>query len=431
MAEEQNGELEDFQKDLLFRPADLNVIQADKKSPYSSPKEWTDLFDYDEYSDLYDKLVQNNFRQPSSIQGTSIELANKDKENPQSILAQAQNGSGKTLAFIVNSLLRVNKDNRNVQIIILVPNFELVIQTYKYFEQLAPDDIKYSKIVNRTGIDYHNLGQIVVSSPGNLFAIYKHIPSIDDLKVFVCDECDDVIANNSYHEDLLGFADKVKNAQFLLYSATLTDAVDKFINKYKPDILKILLPQTSVINKTNKHYIIDCTKRPKIDIIANIFEYLYKYQTFIFLETKRDVAAIQKELESRKLKCDKYTGELNKEEREEVITKFRKQEIKVLITTDILARGVDIPTAKIVINYDMPITVLDRQKIPNYENYLHRQGRVGRFGREGIIFNLAANASDRNFLDKIQKDYLTPSDIKMSSITPEKIVEIARMDSGK
>ncbi|EAY10397.1 DEAD/DEAH box helicase family protein [Trichomonas vaginalis G3] len=404
--------LDEFEKQLFFRPHDLKVIQADKTSPYSAPQEWEDLFDYDTYSDLHQKLIDHNFEKPSSIQASSISIATK--EDHPSILAQAQNGSGKTLAFVVNALLRVDRNMDKVQIVILVPTQELVDQTEEYFEKLAPEGVTYTKI-DKYGISIDEIGHIVIASPGLFFNTAAVVPQLRDIDVFVIDECDEVITNKIYHEDLEKYAGQIKNAQFLLYSATLVDKLNEFINKFRPDIQKIILPQKNVINRTNKHFYIYCKEGTnKIDAIRIMFAYLYQFQTFIFFNTKDYLQRVQKQLEALKLECDWCSGKRTKEERREVVKKFREQKIKVLLTTNLLARGIDIPTCKVVINFDMP---RKENRLPDYESYLHRQGRCGRFGKEGKVFNIITNKDDLEMIEYIKKTY----SIEITEISPQDV----------
>ncbi|EAY11470.1 Helicase conserved C-terminal domain containing protein [Trichomonas vaginalis G3] len=410
------AKLDDLEMQLFFRPHDLKVIQSDKTSPYSAPQDWEDLFDYDTYSDLHQKLIDNNFEKPSSIQASSIQIANG--EDHPSILGQAQNGSGKTLAFVVNSLLRVDRNSSKVQVVILVPNMELVDQTEEYFQKLAPEGVTYTKI-DKNGADIDHLGQIVVTSPGLFFNAANAIPQLKDIDVFVVDECDEVITNKIYHEDLIKYAGEIKNAQFLLYSATLVDKLNDFINTFRPNMQRIILPQKNVINRTNKHFFIDCRKgMDKIDAINIMFQYLFQFQTFIFFNTRKYLQKVQKQLEALKLECDWCSGDRTKDERRDVVKKFREQKIKVLLTTNLLARGIDIPSCKVVINFDMP---RKERGEPDYESYLHRQGRCGRFGKEGKVFNLIRDDEDMKMIEYIKKTY----SVEITQITPQDVQKFA------
>ena len=405
----QDDPEEQIKQKLLFRSHDLKVIQANTDSPYSCKEEWEDILPEDDTDELFNNLGRYNFEKPSSIQGSMIPLATKKDKNGkhQSGLAQAQNGSGKTLAFVLTTLLRCDTKN-NVQVIILVPTYELALQTADYFDKLAPKSLKYTLITSTVGINFSSLGQIIIATPGCLFSQYSHIPNLDKLKTFIIDECDDVIENRSYHKELLDFSSAIKTSQFLLFSATLKPSLQEYLNIYLPQPrFEITLPHEKVMNRTNEHFFIrtkDSTS--KIEILSKIFTFLMDNQTFIFVNSKSMVKKLQAILKTQyHLESEFVSSDLMKEERKDRIKKFREEKIRVLITTDVLARGVDIPSAKCVINFDLPVVKQDSKYVPNIETYLHRQGRCGRFGKNGKVISFVSTEADNQLITTLTGEY--------------------------
>jgi ATP-dependent RNA helicase DDX19/DBP5 len=404
--EEKEGEEEErkIKEALLFRS---EVIIDGKDSPYKSELSFEELIIPEddpkelihEHMEIYDKLIDKGFENPSTIQGLAIPLIVKPVNGEyRSLVAQAQNGSGKTLAFVLATLLRVKKGKR-IQCIIIVPTVELVIQTGEYFEILKPDWFKFTPVTSNYDIDFYDLGQVAIFTPGILFQNYKAIPGIKELKMFVIDECDEVVQNKSYNRQLIDFSETVKDAQFLLFSATTKPELDKYKERFLKNKTEISLPIKKVMNKTNQHFSIQVKNNgEKLDIIEKIFDYLVNNQTFIFVNTKDDVRKMIKILKNKDFSVEAVTGDNRKEDRIRIVKDFKDQRIKVLITTDLLARGIDIPTAKVVINYDVPYEY-------NIETYLHRQGRVGRFGRNGKVITLLVKEEDKKFMERIVKEY--------------------------
>ena len=408
----QEDQEEKIKQKILFRSRDLKVLQADTTSPYSCKEDWEDILPEEgaDIDELFNNLGMCDFQKPSSIQGAMIPLATKMDKNRkfQSGLAQAQNGSGKTLAFVLTSILRCNTNNC-VQVIILVPTYELALQTADYFDRLAPKTLKYTLITSTIGINFSALGQIIIATPGCLFSQYKHITNLDKLKVFIIDECDEVVENRSYHKELLEFSDAIRSSQFLLFSATLKESLKEYLNNYLPQPrFEITLPHEKVMNKTNEHFFIRTKdSNSKIEILSKIFQFLMENQTFIFVNSKSMVRRLQDILKKNyNLDSEFVSSDLKKEERKEKIQRFREEKIRVLITTDVLARGVDIPSAKCVINFDLPVVKQDgRTYIPNIETYLHRQGRCGRFGKNGKVISFVNTEADNQLIKILTEEY--------------------------
>lgn len=407
MEEDPQKKLEEA---LLFRETEINV----KGGPYICDKTFEDLLlpdDLDEdlfdgRQEIYDKLIENGFSRPSSIQGASIPLiTTKDKKGGyKSILAQAQNGSGKTLAFILAAIMRCQMGNQ-LQCIIIEPTAELVYQTSEYFDKLKPDWFKYTAVTQNNDIDWRGLGQAVIITPNVLCLNYKNIPNLGKLKMLIIDECDDITDNTSFHEDLIKLSEFLKsnNIQFLLFSATIKDSLREYQKKFlTDDDVEITLPTTKIMNTTNQHFYINCSNtQEKIDFIEKIFDFLQNYQTFIFVKTRKMAGELESILKRKNYSVVRITGgseNFTKEQRKEILDKFRAQKIKVLITTDLLARGIDVPTAKVVINFEMPFK-------GNIETYLHRQGRVGRFGKNGKVISLITDEEGRNVIKTLRDEY--------------------------
>jgi len=148
-----------------------------------------------------------------------------------------------------------------------------------------------------------------------------------------------------------------------------------------------------------------CESKKKLDFIKEVFETCEMTQTFIFVNNKDFAEIIHKKLREAGLKSFIMFSKMSKEERDSTIEKFRNQEINVLITTNLIARGIDVPEVELVINYDVPLKKINNQTCGDPETYLHRIGRTGRFGKTGIALTIWDRESDKENLDEIIKYY--------------------------
>jgi translation initiation factor 4A len=248
---------------------------------------------------------------------------------------------------------------------------------------------------------------IVVGTPGRVLDMMKkNILKLTSLKIFVLDEADEMLSR--------GFLDSIKEvisfipetSQIALFSATMPREIVAITNKFMNDPAKILVKKEELTLEGIRQYYIPMKKEWKIEILLNLYKMMEITQAIIYCNSKKTVDFVTDELTKKGFIVSAMHSELPQQERDKVMKEFRTGATRVLITTDLLARGIDVYQVSLVINYDIP-----RQK----ETYIHRIGRSGRFGRKGTAINFIT-PEDKDELENIQKFYNTnieelPSDL--------------------
>lgn len=330
------------------------------------------------------------FRKPSKIQERALPLLLK---NPaQNLIGQSQSGTGKTAAFVLNMLMRVDLSSTKPQCLVLAPTRELARQIAGVagimgalleekglkIAEAVPDPNNRNKQVE---------GQIVVGTPGTVVEMLKR-RNLDsrDIKVLTLDEADNML-------DMQGMGDqckRVKSAlpktvQVVLFSATFPPQVLSFAGIFAPGANEITLEVEKLTVKGIKQMYLDCQNdEEKYAALVKFYKLMTIASSIIFVKRRDTAAEIERRMTAEGHKVAQLTGALEGEQRDNVFARFRSGEAKVLITTNVLARGIDVQTVTMVVNYDIPET-MDGQ--PDYETYLHRIGRTGRFGRTGAALS--------------------------------------------
>ena len=394
-----------------------NAVQD--KDLKSNVKTWEDLGIKEE---IKKGLLEMDFIEPSKIQSISFPLIMKEPR--LSIVAQAKNGSGKTGAFGLGVISSVDENSKNIQAVVLGLTRELVIQIKDVLEQMA----KYTKIkITQVLIDDepNDYGQVVVMTPVHFetWFLKKNKEKIENLKMMVLDEADEIIRNETTSRSIkrafATFQKEKKNVQILFFSATFNNYCLKFIKDFYKTVYMIELKKEELTLENVTQLYQECkSPEQKIDFIE---EYLKissgSQRVIIFVNTRNYVLKLKEALEKKGRKVFILMGkDMSPQNRDETIRRFRKGEIQVLITTNVLARGYDERSVKLVINFDLPVRRLkDGSYEPDYESYLHRIGRTGRFGTKGIGVNLCCAGYDFVNLQKIEKFYKTKIE-KMKSM---------------
>jgi ATP-dependent RNA helicase DDX19/DBP5 len=376
--------------------------------------------------DLIKGLLEMNFIKPSKIQSTAYPLVMK--ANHPHLIAQSHNGSGKTGAFGIGVLSRVDENIPDVQAIIFAHTRELVNQIAKNLSKMAKyTKIKVTAVTNdKSGND--SIGQVVVITPGtfdNKFLKNRRNPiPMDKLTIMVLDEADFMITNDltkSVSEKAFKhFADNNIKVQILFFSATFEENHFKEIKKNCKRANMIEVKKELLTLKNVRQMYIKCERNE--DKITMIEEYLKRNieqeRVIIFVNTRDFTEKLTMTLRQKGYKVFLIMGgNMDPAERDATIEKFTKGEIQILITTNILARGFDERLVKLIVNFDLPITKDANDKfVPDYETYLHRIGRTGRFGTQGIGLSLVSGNRDLESIRKIEEFYNS------------KIEEISSMD---
>ncbi|KAL7579837.1 hypothetical protein ACA910_004850 [Epithemia clementina (nom. ined.)] len=408
----------------------LKVIQSDKSSHLSSVKTFQEL---NLPKHLLDAIFAMGFDRPSAIQEEALPriLA----EPPRNIIGQAQSGSGKTAAFTLGMLYRIVVDNpTTTQALCVTPTRELAIQIVdKAVRPMAANmsglkielAISGNHIAKSVGVDAH----MVVGTPGKVVDWLKRkIVNPKTIKVFVLDEADNMVDEGGFRANSqLIKKTLAPKCQCLLFSATFPPEVVKFASKMVEDPDKIL------IEDGPEFLVLDIIKQLWVDtrgyvggklmFLADIYSLLTIGQSIIFVGTKNEADTVHKTLSDAGYTCSVLHGAIEAAQRDATMDAFRNGESTVLITTNVLARGVDVDNVCLVVNYDVPI---DRNENPDFETYLHRIGRTGRFGRKGTAINLISDPRSQEVLEAIEKHFAKGGQrmILQAQADPEALAEM-------
>ncbi|XP_066911932.1 ATP-dependent RNA helicase DDX19A-like [Clytia hemisphaerica] len=386
---------------------DVNVQQKDPNSPLYSVKSFEELR-------LNEKLLQGvygmGFNKPSKIQETALPMLLADP--PNNMIAQSQSGTGKTAAFVLAMLSRVDKTKPYPQALCLSPTFELANQTGSVLEKmgkfLIEDGLKvaYALRGNRLEKGSKCDAQIIIGTPGSLLDWIMRHRFFDPKKIniFVLDEADVMISQQGHQDQSIRIKKALNpSAQLLLFSATYEASVMNFAQNIVNDAVIIRLRREEESLDNIKQFYVKCdTAESKYEALANLYGSLTIGQTMVFCHTKKAVNWLSEKLSKDGHAVALLTGELEIEQRLAVLNRFRDGKEKVLITTNVAARGIDVEQVTIVINYDIPINHMQQ---PDFETYLHRIGRTGRFGKKGLAINFVDGTRSRRQVEEISKHF--------------------------
>jgi translation initiation factor 4A len=344
--------------------------------------------------DLKDDLLRGiyayGFEKPSAIQQRGILpiLAGNDT------IAQAQSGTGKTATFSISVLQQIDLNISKTQALILAPTRELAQQIQKVVRALGDflnvtshaciggtlvrDDIR----ILQGGV------QIVVGTPGRVFdMINRQVLNLATVKLFVLDEADEMLSRGFKDQIYDIFQHLPGNVQVCLFSATMPEEILEITHRFMRKPVRILVKKDELTLEGIKQFYVAVEKEEwKLETLCDLYETLTITQAIIYCNTRRKVDWLTDKMGQRDFTVSSMHGEMTSEERNLIMKEFRSGSSRVLITTDLLARGIDVQQVSLVINYDMP---------GNRENYIHRIGRSGRFGRKGVAINFVTNEDVR------------------------------------
>uniref|UniRef100_A0AC34RT66 ATP-dependent RNA helicase n=1 Tax=Panagrolaimus sp. JU765 TaxID=591449 RepID=A0AC34RT66_9BILA len=334
------------------------------------------------------------FEKPSAIQQRAIVPCCTGKD----VIAQAQSGTGKTATFTVSVLQRVDPALKEVQALIMAPTRELAQQIDIVMRALAEYlHLSFHVCIGGTNVqdDIRKLqggAQVVVGTPGRVNdMIARGNMKTDKIKMFVLDEADEMLSRGFKDQIYEVFKNLPTDVQVVLLSATMPSEVLDVTKKFMRDPIRILIKKEEItLEGIRQFYIMIEKEEWKFDTLCDLYDTVNITQAVIFCNTRRKVEELAQNMEARKFTVSYMHGEMEQSERDLIMREFRSGSSRVLITTDLLARGIDVQQVSVVINYDLP---------GNRENYIHRIGRSGRFGRKGIAINFVTNADERALKD--------------------------------
>ncbi|XP_077162453.1 ATP-dependent RNA helicase DDX25 isoform X1 [Paroedura picta] len=407
-----------IRRSLVDSNNNVEVLQRDPKSPLFSVKTFEELRLKDE---LLQGIYSMGFNRPSKIQETALPMMLADP--PQNLIAQSQSGTGKTAAFALAMLSRVNPAERFPQCLCLSPTFELAVQTGQVVEKMG-------KFCVNIGVIYAVRGnrlprgtvieqQIVIGTPGTLldWCFKLKLLDVKKIRVFVLDEADVMINKQNFLDQSVRIQRVLpSDCQMLLFSATFDDPVLLFAQRIVPDpnVIKLRREELTLDN-IRQYYFVCENNEDKYKALCNIYGSITVGQAIIFCQTRKNAKWLALQLTNDGHQVSLLSGELTVEQRADIIQRFREGKHKVLITTNVCARGIDVKQVTIVVNFSLPT---DLEDLADFDTYLHRIGRAGRFGKKGVAFNMVERHKlpllftiEEHFKTSIK--YLDPEDMDM------------------
>jgi ATP-dependent RNA helicase DDX6/DHH1 len=355
-----------------------------------------------DFEDFYIKrelmmgIFEAGFEKPSPIQEETIPVALTGRD----ILARAKNGTGKTAAFVIPTLERINPKNPKTQALILVPTRELALQTSQVCRTLGKHlGINVMVTTGGTGLkdDIIRLGDsvhVIVGTPGRVLDLAsKGVADLSECPIFVMDEADKLLSPEFtvVIEQILAF--HPKDRQVMLFSATFPMIVKEFKDKNMQMPYEINLMDELTLRGITQYYAF-VEEKQKVHCLNTLFQKLQINQSIIFCNSTNRVELLAKKITELGFSCFYSHAKMLQQNRNKVFHDFRNGVSRNLVCSDLLTRGIDIQAVNVVINFDFP---------KNAETYLHRIGRSGRFGHLGLAINLI-NWDDRFNLYKIEKE---------------------------
>jgi len=356
-------------------------------------------------------IYSYGFERPSVIQQKAIVPTIRGKD----IIAQAQSGTGKTATFAIGALQQINFNQRTCQCLILAPTRELAAQIQKVVVALGDYlGVRAHACIGGTRIrdDLQMLTDgvhVIVGTPGRVLDLLaRGSLNPQNIKIFILDEADEMLSRGFKDQIYDVFQNLPTEVQVGLFSATMPPEALDITQHFMTHPLKILVKQEEVTLEGIRQFFINCEKEDwKLETLFDLYDTLNIAQAVIFCNTRKRVDWLTDQLRQKDFTVSATHGDLQPEERNKILNEFRTGSSRILITTDLLARGIDVHGVSLVINYDLP---------RNFEKYIHRIGRSGRFGRKGVAINLVAY-EDQGRLKEIERYYNTVVEEMPANIT--------------
>ncbi len=367
-------------------------------------------------------LKMLGFTQPTEIQAKIIPtlLENYRKD----VHAQAQTGTGKTIAFGIPLLQAVEPHSKKVQALIMAPTRELVLQIYESLKEVSRgSNISIEPVFGGMPIarQIANLKrgvQIVVGTPGRINDhLRRKTLKLDDLKILVLDEAD-IMLDMGFREEIDEILNNApKNRHIWLFSATVMAGIKKLITSHMKNVLSVKSSKGGGSSAQVAQYYCMVPMRKRIEATARFIAAAPNFNGIIFCRTKALSTEVMEELASKGFKVNCLHGDMKQSLRNHVIKGFKNKDFNILVATDVAARGIDVSDLSHVINYSIP---------DDHESYIHRIGRTGRAGKEGIAILFVASGE----LYRMKRlEQATKSKLLEISVPPEDAIINVKMDA--
>lgn len=344
-----------------------------------------------------DALQANGIAEPTPIQEKAIPVLMTGKD----AISQAQTGTGKTLAFLLPILEKVDPETNDVQALILTPTRELALQITAEVQKLtaAVDEVHVLAVYGGQDVDRQlrklaGKKQVVIATPGRLLDhIRRGTIDLSTVSMLVLDEADQMLHMGFLPEveDIL--AQTPADRQTMLFSATMTPQVRALAKRFMQNPEDIHVQGKRITLEDIRQIVVETTDRAKQSTLRSLLDEERPFLAVIFCRTKRRASTLNAALQGFGCISDELHGDLSQAKREDVMKRFREARIQFLVATDVAARGLDVEGVTHVFNYDIPEDV---------DSYIHRIGRTGRAKEKGVAYTLVA-AKDRAQLAEIEK----------------------------
>jgi ATP-dependent RNA helicase DeaD len=363
------------------------------------PKEHDMTNSFEDFA-LHKTVLRNlkamGIQEPTAVQQQAIPALLEGKD----VMAESQTGTGKTLAYVLPILERIDPAEKRLQALILVPTRELGAQISQVIEQAASDlGITSQLLIGGAAIarqiDRLRLHpQIAVGTPGRILELIKiRKVSMHHVKTIVVDEADQVFEQGEGRETEAIIKSALRERQLCFFSATLPEGVERLAGRFMNDPVQVRVKPEQRTAETLEHLFVVSEERERIDTLRRVVRAMEPRSGIVFTNQVEDFGAILAKLKYAGLSIEGLYSEAGKQDRAKVMKDFRDGRVQLLLATDVAARGLDIPDVTHVFHFDLPVDA---------DHYVHRSGRTGRMGKEGTVISICA-PSQLFILEKFTK----------------------------
>ena len=351
-------------------------------------------------------IIDCGFEHPSEVQHECIPYAIEGRD----IICQAVSGMGKTAVFVLSVLNNLDEQPKPVSAIILCNTRELAIQIKDEISRFTKylENIRTEAFFGGVPISGHEKilksltpPHIVVGTPGRVLALAdRKVMALDNLKMFVLDECDKMLDETDMRAQVqkIFMASKVQR-QVMMFSATLSGQTKETCKKFMKDPFELYIDSESKLNLHGlKQYYVKLAENEKIRKLIDLLDTIEFNQVIIFTKSQDGAKKLNEIMQKEKFPSVACCRSLPMEQRKAIYQGFRQGKYRIMISTDLLGRGIDIEKINIVVNFDMPT---------ESDQYLHRVGRAGRFNTKGLGISFISNENDEKILAEVQSRFET------------------------
>ena len=334
-------------------------------------------------SEILRAVAEMGFEEASPIQAQAIPAQLEGRD----MVGQAQTGTGKTAAFGIPLLQKIDPENKHLQAVVLLPTRELAIQVAEEIRRLAKfmHGIKVLPIYGGQDIvrqirSLKDGTQVVIGTPGRVMDhMRRRTIRVDQVHTVVLDEADEML-NMGFLEDMETILSQLpKERQTVMFSATMPPAIAEIAKKFQTDPIMVRVVKKELTVPKVEQYYYEVKPKNKVEVLCRLMDLYSPKLSVVFCNTKKGVDELVQSLQGRGYFAEGLHGDLKQEQRDRVMNSFRNGRTDILVATDVAARGIDVDDVEAVFNYDIP---------QDDEYYVHRIGRTGRAGREGKAFSL-------------------------------------------